>query len=137
MILLKLKNSLTLFKDFTCIINSFFDLHRCKKSYILYNFWWIFQKFLLLKKFLKITKKTKEAVIHWHSTNQMFLKMSQRSQESNYVSLFFNKVVVARLANYWKGTPAQVFSCEFCNIFKKTFFFRATPMPTSEKRNQL
>ena len=36
--------------------------------------------------------------------------------------LFFNKVSGLRLQLYLKRDLAQVFSCEFCEIFKKTFF---------------
>ena len=43
---------------------------------------------------------------------EVFLKTSQSSHEKNLCqSLFFNK----------KETLAQVFSCEFCDIFKNTF----------------
>ena len=38
-------------------------------------------------------------------------------------SLFFNKVADLRSATLTKKeTPTQFFSCEFCDIFKKTFF---------------
>ena len=37
-------------------------------------------------------------------------------------SLFFNKVVDAACNFIEKKTSAQVFSCDFCEIFKKTFF---------------
>ena len=30
-----------------------------------------------------------------------------------------------------KETQAQVFSCEFCEISKKTFFYRTLPVPAS------
>ena len=30
-----------------------------------------------------------------------------------------------------KETPAQVFSCEFCEIFKNTFFYRTPPVTAS------
>ena len=36
-------------------------------------------------------------------------------------SLFFNKVA-GLLQLYWKQTPTQVFSCEYCEIFKKSYF---------------
>ena len=37
---------------------------------------------------------------------------------------FFIKVEGLRLANLLKKTLAQLFSCEFCEIFKNTFFHR-------------
>ena len=33
----------------------------------------------------------------------------------------FNKVADSGVPLYWKETPAQVFSCKFCEIFKNTF----------------
>ena len=43
----------------------------------------------------------------------MFLKISQNSQE-NTLALAYNFIK--------KETLAQVFSCEFCKIFKNTLF---------------
>ena len=31
-----------------------------------------------------------------------------------------------------KETPTYVFSCEFCEIFKSTFFYRTPPVDASE-----
>ena len=47
-------------------------------------------------------------------------------------SLFFNKVVGLRQATLSKKeTLAQVFSSEFCEIFKDTFFDRTPPIAAS------
>ena len=43
----------------------------------------------------------------------MFLKISEVSQKSTYV---------AAASFYLKETPALVFSCETCEIFKNTYF---------------
>ena len=40
-------------------------------------------------------------------------------------SLFFTKVTCLRPATFLRKTLAQVFSCEFCEISKNTFFHRA------------
>ena len=40
----------------------------------------------------------------------------------------FNKV---ELKFFKKETVAQVFSCEFCEIFKNTFSYRTTPVAAS------
>ena len=32
-----------------------------------------------------------------------------------------------------KDTPTQVFSCEFCEIFKSTFFYRTPPVAASKE----
>ena len=42
-------------------------------------------------------------------------------------SLFYNKVVALRLTTLLKKRLAQVFSCEFCEVAKNTFFHR-TPL---------
>ena len=48
-------------------------------------------------------------------------------------SLFFNKVAGLRPAtSLKKETLAQVFSCEFCEISKNTFFLR-TPLVAASK----
>ena len=44
----------------------------------------------------------------------VFLNISQNSQENTFARVYFNFIK--------KETLAQVFSCEFCEIFKKTFF---------------
>ena len=45
-------------------------------------------------------------------------------------SLFFNKV--AGLRPVKKEALAQMFSCEFCETSKSTFYFRAPPVAASE-----
>ena len=47
-------------------------------------------------------------------------------------SLFFNKVAGLTPATLLKKkTLAQVFSCEFCELFKNTFFYRTPPVTGS------
>ena len=67
--------------------------------------------------------KTSEAVVQRCFVKEIFLEISQNSQENNFAKVsFFNKV---------KETLAQVFSCEFCEISKNTFFYRTPLMATS------
>ena len=48
---------------------------------------------------------------------------------------FLNKVTGLRSATLLKEeTPIQVFSCEFCEIFKNTFFCRTPPVAVSAGR---
>ena len=47
-------------------------------------------------------------------------------------SLFFNKVADAACNFIKKETLAQVFSCEFCEISKNTFFYRTPLVAASE-----
>ena len=52
-----------------------------------------------------------------------------------YQSFFFNKVAGLRPATLFKKeTLAQVFSCEFSEIFKNAFFQRTPPVAASEIR---
>ena len=51
---------------------------------------------------------------------KMFLKFSQYSQE--YTSLGVSNKVAGPKVNFIKETPVQVFSCEYWEIFKNTFF---------------
>ena len=54
----------------------------------------------------------------------MFSKISQNSQESTCAIVsFLIKLQVDDCSVIKKETLAQVFSCEFCKIFKNTFFF--------------
>ena len=46
-------------------------------------------------------------------------------------SLFFNKVAGGACNFIKKETLAQVFSCEFCKIFKNTFSYRTPPVAAS------
>ena len=68
-----------------------------------------------------------EAVARKCSVKKVFLEISQNSQENTCVRVsFFNKVAGA-YSFIKKETLAQVFSCEFCEISKKTFSYR-TPL---------
>ena len=52
-----------------------------------------------------------------------FLKISQNSQKNTYARVSFLIKLQTHACNFIKKeTLAQVFSCEFCKIFKKTFF---------------
>ena len=53
----------------------------------------------------------------------MFLKISQNSQEDTCARVSFLIKLQAEACNFLKKeTLAQVFSCEFCEIFKNTLF---------------
>ena len=67
---------------------------------------------------LIVTETATEGVL-W---KKVFLKISQNSQENAWVSFLI-------MLWAWQETLAQVFSCEFCEIFKNTVFrehFRVT-----------
>ena len=56
-----------------------------------------------------------EAVVQRCSVKKLFLEILQNSQENTAACSFVKK-----------ETLAQVFSCEFCAIFKNTFFHRTS-----------
>ena len=61
-------------------------------------------------------KYLSEATFRRCSSKQVFLKIWQYSQENTISrNLFLNKVSDLR-------PPTQVFSCEYCEIFKNSFF---------------
>ena len=73
----------------------------------------------------------------------MFCKKGVLKNFANFIgkqlceSLFFNKVAGLRSEAcnlIKKETLAQVFSCEICEIFKNTFFYRIPPVAASEVR---
>ena len=61
---------------------------------------------------------------------KVFLKISQNSQENNCARVSFSIKLACNFIK--KETLAQVFSCEFCKIFKNTFFRRTPPVAASE-----
>ena len=73
----------------------------------------------------------------------MFLKIWQNSHENTCVgvSLSWSLLSLSRSprshATLLKKTPAQVFSCEFCEIFKNTFLTELLRMPASNSTQVL
>ena len=59
------------------------------------------------------------------------LKISQYSKENTCVRVSFNKVASFRPATSLKKTPTQVLSCEYCEIFKKSFLYRTSTVVAS------
>ena len=53
---------------------------------------------------------------------QVFFRISQISQESTCVGVFFYKVASLQACNVTKKTPAQVFSCEIWEILRNNYF---------------
>ena len=83
-----------------------------KESYLEFNVW--------------------EAVVRKCSVEKLFMETSQNSQENAYARVSFLIIVQALglACNFIKKeTLAQVFSCEFCEISKNTFFNRTPPVP--------
>ena len=73
-----------------------------------------------------VKKIRTEAVVQRCSVKKMFLEISQNSQENTCAGDSF--LVKLQACNFIKKeTLAQVFSCEFCEISKNTFFHR-TPL---------
>ena len=73
-----------------------------------------------------------EAVVRRCFAKKVLLKILQNSLENTCARFtllikFFNKIFLLK-----KETLAQVFSCEFCNYFKNTFFYRTTLVTASE-----
>ena len=64
------------------------------------------------------------------SVKTVFLEISQDSQENTCRRVSFNKVAGLRSVTVLKEeTMAQVFSCEFCEISKNTFFIEHLRWP--------
>ena len=83
------------------------------------------------------TAKKAEAVTQTCSfLKKMFLEISQNSQESTCARVsFLIKLQVEACNLIKKETLAQVFSCEFWEISKNTFFHR-TPLVAASKKVQ-
>ena len=64
-----------------------------------------------------------ETVARRSSVKKVFLKISQNAQEKTCVGVFFTQLQDFNLHFFIKKeTPAQLFLCEFCKIFKNLFF---------------
>ena len=61
----------------------------------------------------------------------MFLKISQNSPEKIFGRVSFLKFQTSACSFIKKEALAQVFFCEFCEIFKDTFFYRTPPVAAS------
>ena len=86
---------------------------------------------MMVKGDLKICSS--EAVVQRCSVKEVFLKISQNPLENTCTRVsFLIKLKVSGLQFFLKKeTLAQVFSCEFCEIFKNTFFYRTTMVAAS------
>ena len=83
------------------------------------------------KSILNVFHVSPEAVARRCSVKEVFLKMSQNSQENTCVRV---SSLIKLQPKTWnvtkKETLAQVFSFEFCEIFWNTYFYR-TPLVTA------
>ena len=69
------------------------------------------------------------------SKSEVKLKILQNSQENNCARVSFLIKLQAEACNFSKKeTLTQVFSCQFWEIFKKTFFHRTPPVAASERK---
>ena len=69
-----------------------------------------------------------KAVVQIYSVKKLFLEISQKSQENTLTRDSFLTKLPASSCNFIKKEAlAQVFSCEFCEISRKPFFYR-TPL---------
>ena len=84
-------------------------------------------KFEFYKKITATKSVSSEAVVRRCSVKKVSLKNFTKFTGKHLCqSLFFNKVASLR-----PETLAQVFSREFCEIFKNTFFYRTPPVAAS------
>ena len=73
----------------------------------------------------------------------MFLKMWQNSHENTCVGVSLSRSLLSLSRSprshetLLKKTPAQVFSCEFCEIFNNTFLTELLRMPASNSTKVL
>ena len=69
-----------------------------------------------------------EAVAQRCSVKKLFLEISQNSYQNTCVRISFLIKLQASTCNFIKKESlAQVFPCEFCEIFKNTYFY-ITPL---------
>ena len=79
--------------------------------------------------------KLGKAVTRRCSVKKLFLKILQNSQEKTCARFsFLIKLQALGLQLIKKETLAQVFPCEFCEIPRKTFFYRTPSVAASDHR---
>ena len=76
--------------------------------------------------FIWHTRVSSGAAIRRCFVKKLFLKISQNSQESTCARVSFLACNFIK-----KEALTQVFPCEFCEIFKNTFFYRTPPVADS------
>ena len=87
-------------------------------------------------KALKNKVEKAEAVARTWSVKKVFLEISQNSQENTCVRVSFLTTLQASACNLIKNeTLAQVLSCEFFEICKKTFCY-STPLVVASEKNK-
>ena len=75
-----------------------------------------------------------EEVTRRCSIKKVFLEISQNSQENNCAKVSFLINLQASACNFIKKeTLAEVFSCEFCEISKSTFFYKTPPVAAAKR----
>ena len=71
-----------------------------------------------------------EAAVRWCSVKEVFLEILQNSQENTCARDSF--LIKFQACNFVRNEPlAQVFSYEFCEISKNTFFYGTSPVADS------
>ena len=72
-----------------------------------------------------------EAVAQRCYVKKLFLEISQNSQENTCARVSF--LIKLQACDFIKkGTLGQVFSCEFCEISRNTFYDRTPPVAASD-----
>ena len=77
---------------------------------------------------LKLTEATIRSVLEKSCSLKSFCNIRKKISVLKSV---FNKVQAEGLQLYWKETPRQVFSCEYCEIFKSAYFEKYLRMAVS------
>ena len=66
-----------------------------------------------------------------------FLKFRNIHKKTQMLENLLNKVTDPQTCNFIKESPTQVFSCDYCQIFQKSFFHRTPQVAVSEKNDKV
>ena len=110
-------------------MKQFFPLFSCMKLFYLLQDLFPFYVFLnlsfrvcLLRLFLVISKSCRSSCPEVFCEKGVLRNFTKFTGKHLCQSLFFSKVAGLRPVTLLKKTLAQLFSCEFCEIFKNAFF---------------
>ena len=98
---------------------TFLKEHFFSKHLFLNSFWIVI---FFLMNWISISFVTSFATIHRCSAMWEFLKIAQNWQKNTVLDYIFNKANFQSATFFKKETPAQVFSCELCEILGMPVF---------------
>ena len=89
----------------------------------------IFNKICRFQSTFFFKRHYREVVVRRCFSKFVFLRIRNIHRKTTVLESVFNNVAGLKARNFIKKvTPTQVFSCEYCKIFKSGYFYRTPPV---------